>query len=300
MSGTVDGAAELERSLGYVRREHEIARSETLDQLLHCRTFLAGIGIVGFWVLAFAAGKAIGPNWRYVADGPVLAPPSLHHVFGTDALGRDVFERVLFGAGGTLAVAPLATLIGLTLGTLIGLTTGFFAGSTVDDVVGRGLDAMLSLPFLVLAVLVIAATGDESDGSQAIVIGLAFTPAVARTIRAAVLHERELEYVDSARLQGESRTAIVTREILPNITGTILVEGTVRFGYAIFATAGLRFLGFGPQPPSPDWALQVRDNYVLMLSGSYWWTVLFASLAICTLVVGVHLIADGLQQVLDV
>jgi peptide/nickel transport system permease protein len=299
MSGTVDGAR-LEPAIGYVRREKEVARRETLDQLLHCRTFLAGVGIVGFWVVAYATGKAVGPSWRYVASGPVLAPPSLHHVFGTDALGRDVFERVLFGAGGTLAVAPLATLICLTLGMLIGLSTGYVAGSTVDDVVGRGLDAMLSLPFLVLAVLIIAATGNESDASQALVIGLAFTPAVARTIRAAVLHERELDYIDAALLQGESGPSIVAREILPNITGVILVEGTVRFGYAIFATASLRFLGFGPQPPSPDWALQVRDNYVLMLSGTYWWTVLFAALAICTLVVGIHLIADGLTQVLDV
>ena len=298
MSGMVDDAAVLGPAV-HVGRERDIARREALDQLLHCPTFLVGIGIVGFWVLATLIGTVARPNWRYVDNGAVLSPPSIHHLFGTDALGRDIFERVLFGAGGTLAVAPLATLIGLTLGTLIGVATGYAADSTLDDVVGRLLDAMLALPFLVLAVLVIAATGNASDSSQAIVIGIAFTPAVARTIRAAVLQERQLEYVEAALLQGERGAAVVTREILPNITGTILVEGTVRFGYAIFATAGLRFLNFGPQPPSPDWTLQIRDNYVLMLSGSYWWTVLFAAIAICTLVVGVHLITDGLQQVLD-
>ena len=127
-------------------------------------------------------------------------------------------------------------------------------------------------------------------------IAAIFTPAVTRTVRAAVLVERNLDYVDSARLIGERTSAIVALEILPNVFGPILVEATVRLGYAMFAVASLRFLGFGAQPPSPDWALQVRENYQL-LPGEVWWPTLFAALAIATLVIGINLIADGLADV---
>jgi peptide/nickel transport system permease protein len=299
MSGMVDDAAGIDPALGFVPRERDLARRELIHELLRCKTFLAGVGIVSFWVVSAVAGTVLAPSGRFVDSGRLLAPPSVDHWFGTDALGRDVFERVLFGATDTLTVAPAATLIGLSLGTAVGMTTGYYAGSSLDEAVGRAIDAVLALPLLVLAVLVIAATDDTSKRAQAIVIGLAFAPAIARTIRAVVLGERELDYVQAARLQGERPAYVMVFEILPNIVGTIVVEGTVRLGYAIFAAASLRFLGFGPQPPSPDWSLQIRENYPLLLSGTYWWTVLFAALAISTLVVGVNLVADGLQQVLD-
>jgi peptide/nickel transport system permease protein len=114
-----------------------------------------------------------------------------------------------------------------------------------------------------------------------------------------VLGERELEYVQAARLRGERAPYVMFVEILPNVMGPIIVEATVRLGYAIFAVAGLTFLGFGVQPPSPDWSLQIADNYQLLNAGTYEWTVLFPGLAIATLIVGVNLVADGLQQVLD-
>ena len=118
-------------------------------------------------------------------------------------------------------------------------------------------------------------------------------------MRAAVLAERQLEYVQAARLRGEKAPYVMFVEILPNVMPPIIVETTVRLGYAIFTVAGLTFLGFGVQPPSPDWSLQIADNYTLLAGGSYWWTVLFPALAIATLIVGVNLIADGLTQVLD-
>ena len=132
-----------------------------------------------------------------------------------------------------------------------------------------------------------------------VVIGVVFTPIVSRTVRAAVLGERGLEYVQAARLRGERAPYVMFVEILPNVTGPIVVETTVRLGYAIFAVAGLTFLGFGVQPPSPDWSLQIADNYQLLNTGTYWWTVLFPAFAIASLIVGVNLVADGLQQVLD-
>ena len=291
MSGMSEAAA------GIQPRERDIARRETLRQLARSKTFLVGVAIVGFWIVCALFGDVIAPDDPLEQTPDVLAPPSEAHWFGTDQLGRDVFSRVIAGASETLKIAPLATLLGIVFGTIIGLITGYFKG-IVDESVSRVIDAFLALPLIVLAVTALVGLG-SSNATLILVIGIAFTPIVARTVRATVLGERELDYVDAAKLRGERSPYIMFTEILPNITGPIIVEATVRLGYAIFAVAGLTFLGFGVQPPSPDWSLQIADNYQLLSSGTYWWTVLFAALAVSTLVVGVNLIADGLQQVLD-
>jgi peptide/nickel transport system permease protein len=204
---------------------------------------------------------------------------------------------VLAGASSVLKIAPLATLLGVVGGTILGLVTGYSRGF-VDEALGRLIDALLALPLIVIAVTAIVALG-ASNTTLIIVIGVIFTPLVARTVRAAVLAERDLDYVPAARLRGEHAPYIMFVEILPNVTGPIIVEGTVRLGYAIFAIAGLTFLGFGIQPPSPDWSLQISQNYALLAGGGYWWTVLFPALAVATLVIGVNLVADGLTQVLE-
>ncbi len=291
MSGMTEAAA------GIQPRERDIARRETLRQLVRSKTLIAGVVIVGFWVVCAIFGSAIAPDDPLELTDQVLAPPSAAHWFGTDSLGRDVFSRVIVGASETLKIAPLATMLGIVFGTTIGLITGYYRG-LVDESISRVIDAFLALPLIVLAVTALVGLG-SSNATLILVIGVAFTPVVARTVRATVLGERELDYVDAAKLRGERSPYIMFVEILPNITGPIIVEATVRLGYAIFAVAGLTFLGFGVQPPSPDWSLQIADNYQLLSSGTYWWTVLFAAIAVSSLVVGVNLIADGLQQVLD-
>jgi peptide/nickel transport system permease protein len=130
------------------------------------------------------------------------------------------------------------------------------------------------------------------------VIATLFTPIVARTVRAAVLAETELDYVASAKLRGESTMFIMFREILPNVTGPIIVEITVRIGYAVFTVATLSFLGAGPPPPSPDWGAQVSDNYNSIASG-YWWSTFFPAMAIASLVIAANLIADSVQSVME-
>ena len=298
MSGMVDDAAGIEPALGYVPTEAKIARREMLSQLARSKTFLIGCFIVGFWVFWALAGSSLTPQDPLAQGDEVLAPPSSAHYFGTDQLGRDVFSRVLAGASDTLSVAPLATLLGIVAGTCIGLITGFWADGLADDTISRVIDAILALPLIVIAVLALTALG-TSKSTLIIVIGFVFTPIVARTVRATVLGERGLDYVQAARLRGERPPYIMGKEILPNVMGPIVVETTVRLGYAIFAVAGLTFLGFGVQPPSPDWSLQIADNYQLLNSGTYWWTVLFPALAIASLIIGVNLAADGLQQVVD-
>jgi len=151
---------------------------------------------------------------------------------------------------------------------------------------------------IVLAITIVVALG-HSTATIVVVVGVLFTPLVARTVRAAVLAERELDYVPAARLRGERAPYIMFVEILPNVTGPIIVETTVRLGYAVFTVAGLSFLGLGVQPPTPDWAADISANYTLLLAGTYWWTVLFAALAIASLVVAINLIADGITQVLE-
>jgi peptide/nickel transport system permease protein len=274
-----------------------IARKERLALLRRSKTFVAGAIIVGFWVLCAVAGDLIAPKDPLASD-PLndLLAPSGDFWFGTDRLGRDVFSRVIVGAQDILIVAPLATVLGTALGTALGLVTGFYRG-VVDDVLSRFIDAFLALPVVIVGLLALVSLG-PSKLTVIIVIGVVFAPIIARTVRAAVLSERELEYVAAARLRNEGTPYILFGEILPNVLGPIMVEFTVRLGYAIFTIATLSFLGFGIQPPAPDWGLQVFEHYGL-ISGGFWWPVLFPAMAIATLVVGVNLIADGVTQVFE-
>jgi len=277
--------------------EAQLARRETLGQLVRSKTFVVGAAMVLFWTFWAIAGSRLTPHDPLEQSANILKGLGKGHWFGTDQLGRDVLSRVLAGSADTLQVAPLATLLGIAGGTTVGLITGYFLG-IVDETISRIVDAVLALPLVVIAVTALVALG-SSKVTLIVVIGVVFTPIVSRTVRAAVLGERELEYVQAARLRGERAPYVMFVEILPNVMGPIIVEATVRLGYAIFAVAGLTFLGFGVQPPSPDWSLQIADNYQLLNTSTYEWKVLFPALAIASLIVGVNLIADGLQQVLD-
>ncbi|RYB06594.1 ABC transporter permease [Lichenibacterium ramalinae] len=268
---------------------------ERLRLLLRSPAFLVGLGIILFWVSCALFGRLlVDPLADDILNS--LAPPSAEHWFGTDELGRDMFARVIAGSRDILVVAPLATLLGIALGTALGLVMGFFPG-WVDDVLSRIVEAVLALPLLILALLALTALG-ASNATVVAAIGLSFMPIVARTVRAAVMTERNLDYVAAARLRGESALHLMGFEILPNILPPIVVELTVRLGYAIFTVATLSFLGVGLQPPSPDWGLAISENYAL-IGGGYWWTVLFDALAIASLVIAVNLVADGLAEVAE-
>jgi peptide/nickel transport system permease protein len=274
-----------------------VARRERLRLVLRSKTFLVGSVILLFWIFCAFFGQAVAPKDPFASD-PLkrLQSPSGDFWFGTDRLGRDVFSRVLAGARGILTVAPLATLLGTVLGTALGLITGYFRG-LVDDLIMRVMDALLAIPLVILALLALVALG-PSDSTVIVVIGIVFTPLVARTVRAAVLSEGQLEYVQAAKLRNERAPYIMFAEILPNVLPPVIVEFTVRLGYAVFTIAGLSFLGFGIQPPAPDWGLQIFENYGF-ISGNVWWPVLFPALAIASLVVAVNLVADGVAQAFE-
>lgn len=268
-----------------------------LRRLFASPSFVIGAVIVLFWGGCALFGPALVPYDPYADDVlNSLLPPDGEHWFGTDQLGRDVFSRVIVGARDILTVAPLATILSTILGTGLGLVMGYFGG-WIDEVLSRLVDAVLALPTVIVALLALTALG-ASTVTVLFVIGFTFAPIIARTVRASVLAERSLDYVAAAELRRESKLYIMFVEILPNVSGPIVVEFTVRLGYAIFTVATLSFIGFGIQPPSPDWGLSISSNYGL-IGGGYWWTVLFDSLAIASLVVGVNLVADGIQSTLD-
>jgi len=264
--------------------------------LLRRPTFIVGAAILLFWVVCAIFGHLIAPQDPFAQQ--LLATnkaPSGAHWFGTDQIGRDVFSRVIVGARSILVIAFFATVLGTVAGTALGLAMGYLGG-TFDIVGGRIVEAVLALPLIVVAFVFVAALG-PSPPTIIVVIGLVFTPLIARTVRSAVLVERQQDYLASARLLGENRSYIMFVEVLPNVLPVVLVEFTVRLGYAIFTIAGLSFLGFGVQPPTPDWGADISANYGVLPAG-YWWMTLFPALAIASLVIAINLVTDSIEQVI--
>jgi peptide/nickel transport system permease protein len=264
------------------------ARREKAILFFKSPSALIGLAIILFWVICAVLGSRITPFDPFSTDGLSHEAPFVNgYYFGTDQLGRDVLSRIMLGARDVLIAAPLAAIIGVVSGSMLGL--------------------LMVLPLTLVGLLALAAAPDDwsiipgiesSTQTVILVVGLLFTPIVARTVRAAVLAERENDYVQAAKLRGENGLYIMTREILPNVTSPIVVEFTVRIGYAIFAIATLSFLGVGIQEPTPDWGLMIAQEYRLVIGG-YWWVTVFPALAIASLVIAVNLIADRLQEVME-
>jgi peptide/nickel transport system permease protein len=272
------------RSLSFLRALRALTRS---------RVGMIGLAIVVFWIVIALLGPWIAPHPIYKLDALNRnQPPSWTHPFGTDLYGRDVLSRVIVGSRSVLLIAPLATLLGLVLGIVIGVTTGYLGG-IYDEVLMRIMDGFMAFPTLIILLLIISVVR-TSTWVVILVIGINFAPYSGRVVRSSVLAIRNLEYVEAAKLRGESSLAIMLREILPNCGRPIVVEGTTRVGYAIFAEAGLSFLGLGVPPPTPDWGVMVNEARSNILIAP--WVAIFPSLAIATLVVGVNLFADGVKQ----
>ncbi|WP_204059765.1 ABC transporter permease [Microbispora corallina] len=255
------------------------------------------LAVGGTLILAWAVIALFWPHlapYDPVHQDPLhrFAPPGPGHWLGTDQFGRDTLSRMLAGARPVLQVAPLATALGTLAGTVVGLVAGTFGG-LVDEVVMRVLDAIVVFPTIIAAVLFVALSG-RSVTAVVLVIAASFTTIVARSVRAATLVEREKAYVEAARLRGERSWSLMLREILPNVTTTVLVEATSRFGDAIFAAATLSFLGLGQPPGSPEWGASVSDNRTWLQIAP--WTVLAPALAIASLVVATALVADALRS----
>lgn len=240
-----------------------------------------------------------GPWWApYAYDeslvGPLYAGPSAQHLLGTDNLGRDVFSRVIHGARIDLVLAVSATGLAVIVGTLIGLLTGYDQG-WIDATVMRIVEIIISIPPLIMALLVLGSLG---SGATLMVLMVAFlyTPRVATVVRAATLDVVTEDYVTIAQLRGESAMSIALRELLPNVMAIVLVEFSLRTGYAALFIGGLGFLGFGVAPPTPEWGLMINEGRQYLSSAP--WSVLGPSLAIAGLVIALSLFTESLSEML--
>jgi peptide/nickel transport system permease protein len=256
-----------------------------------------GTTLVIIFLLLALLGPLLSPfgeNEQLPADA--LQPPSPAHLFGTDLLGRDVFSRVVLGAREVLFLAGTGTLLAVAAGTSLGLLSGYLGG-LLDESIMRVFDALLSLPALLLALLLLGTLGSSSR-SVLIVIAIVYTPIVARVVRSVVLTVKTRGFIEAARLQNESLGRILFREILPSTLPALAVETSLRFSYAIFLVASLGFLGIGAQPPNPDWGLMVKESRAYVSQAP--WSMYFPAGAIALLVIGVNLMADGLKRELQV
>ncbi|MBN8874322.1 MAG: ABC transporter permease [Rhodospirillales bacterium] len=248
---------------------------------------LAVAGLIAF-------GAAVSPHDAVALDPlHALQPPSLAFPFGTDEFGRDVFSRVLSGARPTLLLALAAAAMGVMLGAVTGLVSGYLSGAT-DEVTMRAMDALMSFPGLVLAMLVVVMLG---PGPINIIgaIALVFWPRSARLVRSMVVDLARREFVDAARSRGESPHFIIFRELLPNVLALVIVDFSLRVTAAILLAASLAYLGVGVAPPTPAWGLMVKDGQPLIEIAP--WLVLFPCAAIACVSIGAVLVGERLRRV---
>jgi peptide/nickel transport system permease protein len=224
-----------------------------------------------------------------------FASPSAEHPFGTDTYGRDLLSRVINGGRTSLLIGVTPVLLGMLFAVPIGLIAGYYGGNT-DESLMRFMDLLLSFPSLLLALLVIVALG-SSMWNAIIAITLVFVPRIARVVRGSVLSVKTEEFVEAAEARGESDIYIMKNEILPNITTPILVEATIRVGFAILIGTAISFLGLGTQPPNPDWGFMIEEGRTVMYQSP--WYLLWPSVFLGLTVVGLNLLGDGIRDALD-
>lgn len=258
---------------------------------------VVGGTLVAVYIVAAVVGVFWTPHDPLASLGIPFQGPSSQYLLGTDVLGRDVLSRVLSGAHEVLILALVSTTISTVIGAATGLTSGYVGGK-LDAVLMRSLEVLISIPFLMLALLVIAAAG-AAHGTQELLIGiivLIYAPRTARVARSVAQELVVRDFVVVARARGESAWSIVRREMLPNATGPLLVEFGVRAGYAPILIGSLAFLGFGVHPPTPDWGLMINENRAAIASDPS--SVLAPAGALAGLVVGLNLLTDGVARVL--
>jgi peptide/nickel transport system permease protein len=222
-------------------------------------------------------------------------PPSVEHPLGTDDLGRDILSRVLVGTRISLSVGASSVALALIAGVPIGLLAGYYGG-LVDEGLMRVMDAFMSFPPVLLALVIMAAVG-PSLSTVVYAVALVYTPYFARVTRSAAMSVSNEPYIDAAIVRGEGTVSILFREVLPNCIAPILVQASINIAFAILVEASLSFLGLGTQPPTPSWGLMINEARGQLETAP--WIAFFPGLAIALAVVGFNLLGDGLRDVLD-
>ena len=270
--------------------------NEILRRMRRSPQGLLGLLIVGLVLLAVIVGPAFAPHDpERMAPLMRYKPPSAQFWLGTDQYGRDILSRLLHGARATVLLAVLATALGTLVGAVVGTVSAFLGGRS-DEVIMRTVDAIMSIPSLLLALLIVNLLG-KSSVNALLAIALAFAPGMARVTRSVALSVRKQDYVNAAIARGESAAFIVGREMLPNVVAPIIVEMTIRVAFAVMLFATLSFLGLGAQPPASEWGLMVSEARRFMHLSP--WMILWPSLAVALVAIGFNLLGDGLRDVLN-
>jgi len=265
-------------------------------RLLQRKSAVLGLVIIVLFVLIAIVAPLITPydpaqqSWTSIRK-----PPSLQHWFGTDESGRDLFSRVIFGARASLLAGVVSISIALGLGVPIGLLAGY-GGRWIDAVIGRIIDAMLAIPFLILAIALAAFLGPSLQNAM-IAIGLTAAPIFVRLTRGQVMAVKVEDYVEAARAVGNPAVRIAVKHILPNILPALIVQATISIATAIIAEASLSFLGLGQQPPAPSWGSMLNTAQRFLTNAP--WMAVWPGLAIFLAVLSFNILGDGLRDALD-
>ncbi|HAF71255.1 TPA: D,D-dipeptide ABC transporter permease [Candidatus Acetothermia bacterium] len=265
-------------------------------QIIRNPLSITGLVIIVTLVLVAILAPYIAPHDPFATD-PInkLAPPSSAHLMGTDGLGRDILSRVLYGTRISLWIAVLILLTAGVVGTAVGILAGYVGGFG-DNLLMRITDIFMAFPRLILAMAIAAALGPSLTN---VVIAISFSAwtVFARLARSRAIAVREEDYVEAARAVGASGFRIIVRHILPMAISPVIIQGTISMGGIILTAAGLGFLGFGAQPPTPEWGVMVSEGRNFMPHG--WWVSTFPGLAIMVTVLGFNLLGDGIRDILD-
>lgn len=255
-----------------------------------CLLFLLLIAIIGIFAPIIAPYNPEKPFYD-----ALLQPPSKEHLLGTDAIGRDILSRLVYGVRVTLTVSTLAVLITFVIGTFIGLICAY-VGGLVDNILMRIMDILLALPSILLALAIVAILGPSLTNAM-IAVGIASIPGFARLIRGAALSIKSSGFVEASRSIGSSHSWILCRQFLPNVTGVLLVYTTLFVGIAILDTAALSFIGLGAQPPTPEWGTMLSEGKDYIYDA--WWLATFPGIAITAVVFAVNFLGDALRDIFD-
>ncbi|HTC08508.1 MAG TPA: ABC transporter permease [Acetobacteraceae bacterium] len=269
---------------------------ELFRRLLRTRQGAIAIILLLVIVIACVAGPFVAPH-----DPDAISflgrfhPPDAQYWLGADELGRDVFSRLLIGAGRTVPIALMATLLGTLSGAVIG-TLSAYLGGRWDEAIMRTIDAVMAIPGLLLALLIVNTLG-KGEFNAMMAIAVAFVPGMARITRSVALVARRQDYVGAAIARGESSAWIVLREMLPNVAAPVVIETTIRVAFAVMLFATLSFLGLGAQPPASDWGLMVADGRRYLHQAP--WMIIGAGVAIALTAISFNLLGDGLRDALN-
>jgi peptide/nickel transport system permease protein len=259
-------------------------------------TAMAGVAIVAFFTLVALLAPRLAPYNPTAAHLSLrLLPPSAAHPFGTDGVGIDVLSRVIYGSRIDMASALLVVVVAGSVGTAVGMAAGWFGGWW-DEVLMRVTDIFLAFPGLILAMAISAVLKPDLTNAL-LAISVTWWPVYARLGRGQALALRGLEFVEAARSEGASTLKVLLRHMLPNAVGPLLVQATLDMGAVILTAAGLSFIGFGAQPPTPEWGVMVSDGQTYLMT--QWWVATFPAMAILLLVVGFNLVGDAIRDLLD-